>query len=342
MLVSVSATVSFETEQASFLTHSEHFQQLTPGHDWRRFSSDPRILGEQEQQQRKSRGIDPGRPMICTPKKFDILSRLQLLDRGDDELVIEPPLLTTVGVWVPSLAAAKSISEALRASAASGQLQSSFETRGLDSKIELLDIQHEVEPTPPPTPPPEPEIEETSDDESVRAAQVPKSELLHRLFSTGRGFRRLLYASFLQNSLEHVPGQRVVHVTEGPYMHSTFLLREPLWVGLSMRLALLTLMHPQPVEDAGGDREEGGGGGRRDERQNPFDFREEFDEDDPVWPLWLLPNAAALARKGMLREALEVAERELATNISMSGSGASRGLDPNFDVTAAVLERLVP
>jgi hypothetical protein len=139
MLVSVSATVSFETEQASFLTHSEHFQQLTPGHDWRRFSSDPRILGEQEQQQRKSRGIDPGRPMICTPKKFDILSRLQLLDRGDDELVIEPPLLTTVGVWVPSLAAAKSISEALRASAASGQLQSSFETR-LSLKLRRLQM----------------------------------------------------------------------------------------------------------------------------------------------------------------------------------------------------------
>jgi hypothetical protein len=106
--------------------------------------------------------------------------------------------------------------------------------------VELLDVQHDEElPPPPPPPEPEPEIEEDSDDESVRAAQVPKSELLHRLFSSGRGFRRLLFASFLQNSLEHVPEQRVVHVTEGPYMHSTFLLREPLWTGMSMRLALI-------------------------------------------------------------------------------------------------------
>jgi len=61
---------------------------------------------------------------------------------------------------------------------------------------------------------------------------------------TGRGFRRILYASFLQNALEHVPEQRVVHVTEGPYLHSTFMLREPMWVGLSMRLTLIALLQP--------------------------------------------------------------------------------------------------
>ena len=61
---------------------------------------------------------------------------------------------------------------------------------------------------------------------------------------TGRGFRRILYASFLQNALEHVPELRMGHVTEGPYFHSTFMLREPMWVGLSMRLALIALLQP--------------------------------------------------------------------------------------------------
>jgi len=215
-------------------------QQPSPSVDWRRFSTDPAAQGKCEEMQRSPRGIHPGRPLLYTPEKFDILSRLQELDRAEPAPAVEPPLLTTVGIWVASIAAAKSTAAALRDAAASGALQKSFHERGLESTVELLDVQHDEElPPPPPPPEPEPEIEEDSDDESVRAAQVPKSELLHRLFSSGRGFRRLLFASFLQNSLEHVPEQRVVHVTEGPYMHSTFLLREPLWTGMSMRLALI-------------------------------------------------------------------------------------------------------
>jgi hypothetical protein len=31
-----------------------------------------------------------------------------------------------------------------------------------------------------------------------RFTQVPKAELLQRLFASGRGFKRILYASFLQ------------------------------------------------------------------------------------------------------------------------------------------------
>ena len=215
-------------------------EQPSPSVDWRRFSTDPGAQGKGEEMQRSPRGIHPGRPLLYTPEKFDILSRLQELDRAEPAPAVEPPLLTTVGIWVASIAAAKSTAAALRDAAASGALQKSFHERGLESTVELLDVQHDEEPPPPPPPPePEPEIEEDSDDESVRAAQVPKSELLYRLFSSGRGFRRLLFASFLQNSLEHVPEQRVVHVTEGPYMHSTFLLREPLWTGMSMRLALI-------------------------------------------------------------------------------------------------------
>jgi len=60
-----------------------------------------------------------------------------------------------------------------------------------------------------------------------------------------------------------------------------------------------------------------------------------------VWPIWILPHAAELSRKGLLREALQVAERELATNIAMSSRGGNRGTDPLFDVNAAVFERLV-
>jgi hypothetical protein len=137
---------------------------------------------------------------------------------------------------VASIAAAKSTAAALRDAAASGALQKSFHERGLESTVELLDVQHDEELPPPPEP--EPDIEEDSDNESARAAQVRKSELLPWLFSSGRGFRRLLFAFFLQNSLEHVPEQRVVHVTEGSYMRHTFLLREPLWTGMSTRLAL--------------------------------------------------------------------------------------------------------
>jgi hypothetical protein len=307
-------------------------QPEKPAVNWRRFSTDPAAQGDQEQ--RTPRGIHPGRPLLYTPEKFDIRSRLQMLDRGEPASAVEPPLLTTVGIWVPSVAAAKSTAAALRDAAASGALQASFQERGLESTVELLNIEHDEEPPPPPPPPePEPEVEEDSDDESVRAAQVPKAELLYRLFSSGRGFRRLLYASFLQNSLEHVPEQRVVHVTEGPYMHSTFLLREPLWTGMSMRLALIALMHP---EDRSTDSDD-----EAAHAQNPYDFRAPVEEEDAVWPLWILPNAAALARKGLLREALEVAERELATNVAMSSTNANHGTDPNFDVSASVFERLV-
>ena len=315
---------------------------LTPGHDWRRFSGDPRVLGQQQQQQpqRQSVGVHAGNPVVYTPGNFDILSRLQELDRAKDAPeLLEPPFLTTVGVWVPSLAAAKVVAAKLRDSAASGELQQSFFARGLDAKVELLEIQHDEEPAraPTPPPPPDPEPSEHSDDESVRVAQVRKAELLYRLFSTGRGFRRLLFSSFLQNSLEHVPEQRVVHVTEGPYMHSTFLLREPLWAGMSMRLALVALMQPCEDEALGGDASFGD---RGTSSPNPYDIRAPPQDFDPVWPLWILPNAAALARKGLLREALEVAERELATNVAMDGT-EGRGTDAHFDTTAAVFERLV-
>ena len=151
--------------------------QLTPGHDWRRFSGDPRVLSEEEQQQRETVGIDPGRPVIYTPARYDILSRLQKLDRSKNVEVEhpEPPFLTTVGVWVPSLAAAAVVAEQLRESAANGALQQSFHARGLDAKVDLLEIEHDEEPPrlPTPPPPPEPASPGDSDDESVRVAQVP-------------------------------------------------------------------------------------------------------------------------------------------------------------------------
>jgi len=314
--------------------------RLTPGHDWRRFSGDPRVLSEEQQQQRDTVGIDPGRPVLYTPARYDILSRLQNLDRSNDAAVEhpEPPFLTTVGVWVPSVAAALAVATQLRESAANGALQQSFHARGLNAKVDLLEIEHAEEPppTPPSPPPPDPASPEDSDDESVRVAQVPKADLLQRLFSTGRGFRRLLFSSFLQNALEHVPEQRVVHVTEGPYMHSTFLLREPLWAGMSMRLALIALLQPREGKERGSEDEAATGSSCS---PNPYDLRAPQD-CDPVWPLWILPNAAALARKGLLRESLEVAERELATNVAMDGT-EGRGSDENFDTTAAVFERCV-
>ena len=166
---------------------------------------------------------------------------------------------------------------------------------------------------------------------------MPKAELLQRLFATGRGFRRLLFSSFLQNALEHVPEQRVVHVTEGPYMHSTFLLREPLWAGMSMRLALVALLRPREGKEQGSEDGTATGSPHSPRSPNPYDLRAPQDLD-PVWPLWILPNAAALARKGLLRESLEVAERELATNVAMDGT-EGRGSDESFDATAAVFER---
>jgi hypothetical protein len=100
-----------------------------------------------------------------------------------------------------------------------------------------------------------------------------------------------------------------------------------------MLLALKALMQPEDRSDHSDDETE--------HVQNPYDFRASNDREDAVWPLWILPNAAALARKGMLREALEVAERELATNIAMSCTNANYGTEPGFDVSAAVFERLV-
>ena len=95
--------------------------------------------------------------------------------------------------------------------------------RGLSPHVELLRVS--APPAPPPTPPPPEEEEEEggmdSDEESLAAARVPKAELLLRLFTTGRGFRRLLYSSFLQNALGQQPELRALHhVTEGPYVHA--------------------------------------------------------------------------------------------------------------------------
>ena len=108
--------------------------------------------------------------------------------------------------------------------------------RGLSPHVELLRVS--APPAPPPTPPPPEEEEEggmDSDEESLAAARVPKAELLLRLFTTGRGFRRLLYSSFLQNALGQQPELRALHhVTEGPYVHACFLEREPVCLAAAM------------------------------------------------------------------------------------------------------------
>ena len=109
---------------------------------------------------------------------------------------------------------------------------------------------------------------------------------------------------------------RRLYFIQGELLHRSFVLREPLWVGMTLRVCLHNRDEPR-----GRDSEEGG------EVTSQLADDVEWDEWDLQWEvgdgsarcikeIWKLPSSVHLAREGSLSQAALMAEREVMTHVA--------------------------